>query len=145
MTEAQWALAAGLKRTGDTFQTYKSRLRIAGRIEQRGSLFYATDEGFLALGEMGIPVLPEPGPDLVAFWAERIPGAGPMLRHLAETWPVATPRPALAEALGLSASGGTFTTYLSRLRSAGLIAEPERGQVRITDALVCRAGAAKAP
>ena len=87
---------------------------------------------------MKIPVVPEPGPDLAAFWAERIPGAGSMLWQLAETWPVATARAALADTLRLTASGGTFNTYLLRLRSAVLIAEPEHGQVRIVDALVCR-------
>lgn len=122
MTEAQWAVAAGLKRTGGTWSTYVSRLRSAGRIERDGSLYLATQSGIDDLGEVVEP-LPSPGPDLVEFWASRISGAHKLLRHLAGEYPDWTTRQDLAEALSLAADGGTFSTYLSRLRAPGLIEE----------------------
>lgn len=133
MTEAQWAVAAGFKRSGGTWTTYRSRLRTAGRIEQGDDgRWFATEAGLQALGSAP-HAMPAPGPELVDFWASRIPGAGPMLRHLAGIYPRALARDALAEALGLAASGRTFGTYLSRLRSADLVVG--RDTVRAADFL----------
>lgn len=47
MTEAQWAVAAGMKRSGGTWGTYKSRLRVAGAIKQRDGQWVATEDGLL--------------------------------------------------------------------------------------------------
>lgn len=134
MTEAQWAVAAGLKRTGGTWATYLSRLRTAGRIERDGDVWRATETGLADLGEAP-PAMPAPGPELVEFWAQRIAGAGPMLRHLARIYPRWITRDELAAALDLSASGGTFSTYISRLRSPGLI-EVEGGRLRAAESLM---------
>jgi hypothetical protein len=133
MTEPQWAVGAGLKRTGGTWSTYVSRLRTAGRVEKRGELWFATDQGFADIGDAP-PVVPPPGPELVEFWCQRISGAGPMLRYLAGVWPAGVSKETLAAELGLSASGGTFGTYLSRLRTPGLI-ETSGGDVRAADSL----------
>lgn len=130
MTDAQWAVAAGFKRTGGTWTTYRSRLRTAGRIEQASDgRWFATEDGLFALGDEPLPV-PPPGPELVEFWASRIPGAGPMLRYLARIHPRAVSREALAAELGLAATGGTFGTYLSRLRTADLVVNEGRDGVR---------------
>jgi uncharacterized protein (UPF0335 family) len=122
MTEAQWAVAAGLKRTGGTWSTYLSRLRTSGRIGRRDGIWFATTAGMEDVGEAAAP-MPAPGPELVEFWISRIAGVGPMLRHLSGIWPGKIQRQELAAELGLAATGGTFGTYLSRLRSAGLIDE----------------------
>jgi uncharacterized protein DUF87 len=122
MTEAQWAVAAGLKRSGGTWGTYLSRLRMAGRITAQGDLFFATEQGIADLGG-DVPMLPPPGPQLVDFWAGKITGASKMLRCLAGQYPAFVTRDALAAALDLTGSGGTFGTYLSRLRTPGLIEE----------------------
>lgn len=139
MTEAAWAVAAGLRRTGGTWSTYVSRLRSSGRIVKDGELFFATEDAVAEVGD--VPVMPPPGPELVEFWAGRIAAVGPMLRQLASAWPHWVSRDDLAEALGLTASGGTFSTYLSRLRSPGLI-EVDGPKVRATASLM---GESRAP
>lgn len=124
-TEAQWAALAGFKRTGGTWGTYKSRLRSAGRIEQRGDLWYATETGAADVGETD--PMPEAGIELVEFWAGRIGAENKFLRYLAEQYPSGITKAELAERFDMAASGGTFGTYLSRLRSNGLIEEGARG------------------
>lgn len=135
MTEAQWAVAAGLKRSGGTWATYVSRLRSAGYIARDGDLFSATTAGIAALGGR-VERLPPPGPELVEFWASCLAGCAPMLRVLAKRFPHWMTRETLADALNLAVSGGTFSTYLSRLRSPGLIEERSGHQVRAAAALM---------
>lgn len=120
MTEAQWAVAAGLRRSGGTWSTYLSRLRTAGCFERRGDQFFATELGMAACGE-NVVSAPPPGPELVKFWKSKISGVGPMLDVLAGHYPRLITREDLATELGLAAGGGTFQTYISRLRSPGLI------------------------
>nr|WP_246701114.1 DUF87 domain-containing protein [Rhodopseudomonas sp. BR0C11] len=134
MTEAQWAVAAELKRSGGTWATYLSRLRTAMCIEKRGNEYFATPIGISAAGESVTP-MPPPGPDLVAFWKSKIGGVGPMLDALAERYPRWTTRADLAEAIGLAVTGGTFATYVSRLKSPGLI-ETDGNQIRCAPALM---------
>lgn len=43
---------------------------------------------------------------------------------------------AIADTIGMTASGGTFSTYLSRLRSNGLIEEPVRGSYRLSSVIM---------
>lgn len=135
LTEAQWAVGTGMKRTGGTWAAYKSRLRSAGMITQDGSIWYATEDGVEAAGSSPEP-MPAPGPEHVEFWARRIDGASRMLRVIAGH-PRGLTREQLADALNMTASGGTFTAYLSRLRSPGLI-ETSGGVIRATDFLMGR-------
>lgn len=134
MTEAQWAVSAGLKRSGGTWGTYVSRLRAGGRIEQRDGLFFATESAFSELGD-SVPTLPPPGPELVEFWIGKISGVGPMLRVIAEQYPGEISRSDLAVTLNMAESGGTFGTYISRLRAPGLIDVSKTG-LRASDALM---------
>jgi uncharacterized protein DUF87 len=135
MTESQWAVAAGLKRRGGTWTAYKSRLISAGRVARQGNVFFATQVGLADLGEEVSP-LPPPGAELVEFWARKISGIGPMLRHLARVYPDWLTREQLAEDIDLTHSGGTFTAYLSRLRSPGLIEEDDDKRVRAATELM---------
>lgn len=139
MTEAQWAVSAGLKRSGGTWSTYVSRLRIAGRIAEIGGLYYASESGIADLGGIVSP-MPPPGHELVAFWAGKIAGAGPMLGQLASVYPRWLTRDELAAALNLAATGGTFSTYMSRLRGPSLIEEDKvGGRLRAAATLMERA------
>lgn len=135
MTEAQWAVASVLKRTGGTWSTYVSRLRMAGRIVEENGLFYVSEKGLADLGGEVAP-MPAPGPALVQFWAGKITAVGPMLNRLAEIYPTWTTREQLAADLNLAVGGGTFSTYLSRLRSPGLIEEDRDGALRAAPQLI---------
>jgi hypothetical protein len=135
MTEAQWAVGSAIRRKGGTWRTYKSRLVMAGRVEQRDGLWYATDQGLQDLG--GAPTqMPPPGPELLSFWASKVGGAAPMLRFLAEQYPQFITRSDLAQALDVEESGGTFRTYLSKLRTPGLIEEDDSKNVRAAPSLM---------
>lgn len=129
LTEAQWSTAAGYKRSGGTWGTYKSRLRGAGLIESREGRWFATEAGAAAVGDVELP--PSPGPDLVRWWAAKLPGTPKIAEALIGAWPHAMSRDELAEAVGMTASGGSFGTYLSRLAGPGLI-ERGRGDVRLS-------------
>jgi hypothetical protein len=55
------------------------------------------------------------------MWKANVGGAGRLLDVLASRYPDAITREELAQACDVTASGGTFSTYLSRLRPNGLI------------------------
>lgn len=122
-TRAQWGTLAGLAHRGGTFSTYLSRLRVAGLIEEQAGLFACTEEGLNAVGE--ISKAPAMSSEILAMWEKAVgPGAaGKLLRCVAEANGEAMSREELAMRCGITASGGTFGTYLSRLRSNGLIEE----------------------
>jgi len=129
LTEAQWATAAGYKRSGGTWGTYKSRLRGAGLIEAKEGRWFATETGAKAVGAVELP--PSPGPDLVRWWAAKLPGTARMAEALIEAWPNGLHRDELAARIDMAASGGSFGTYLSRLAGPGLIT---RGaEIRLTE------------
>ncbi|UPK38661.1 hypothetical protein IVB18_16315 [Bradyrhizobium sp. 186] len=87
-----------------------------------------------SLGDTPIAVLPPPGPELVGFWKSKLSGVGPMLDVLAGHYANAIAREELAIELGLAAGGGTFSTYISRLRSPGLV-EVNGPGIRLESAL----------
>lgn len=129
LTEPQWATAAGYKRSGGTWGTYKSRLRQAGLIESREGRWFATEVGASAVGNVETP--PPPGPELVRWWAAKLPGTSRMAEALIEAGPNGLSREELAYRLDMAATGGSFGTYLSRLAGPGLIDRSD-GMVRLT-------------
>lgn len=130
LTEAQWATSAGYKRSGGTWGTYKSRLRGAGLIEQREGRWFATEVGAGAVGNVETP--PPPGPELVRWWAAKLPGTMRMAEALIEAFPRVLSREDLAARLEMSVTGGTFGTYLSRLAAPGLIDRWAGGGIRLS-------------
>lgn len=135
LTEAQWATIAGLKRTGGTWGTYKSRLRSRGLIKQSGDLWFATETGLAICGP--VESLPSDTPEeRLAMWAQKVGGgAGRLLHALARRYPGAASRDELAGDVRMEASGGSFGTYLSRLRSNGLVEAADAG-FRISPAIM---------
>lgn len=121
LPEGQWAALAGLKRSGGTWGTYKSRLRTAGHLEERGGLFYATDHGVAAAGV--VSELPSTAEEVIALWSTKT-GMGPVIRLVQAVLDVGgeMQRTDLAEVVSLAEGAGTFGTYLSRARTAGLLA-----------------------
>lgn len=129
LREGQWAALAGLKRSGGTWSTYKSRLRTAGHLREEGGLYFATEAGVEAAGV--VPERPQTVEEVLALWQSK-PGMAPVMPLVnAVVWAPSYPvnRSDLADAVGLTASGGTFSTYLSRARTAQLIADRGGGLV----------------
>jgi hypothetical protein len=128
-TRAQLATLVRLKRTGGTFGTYLSNLRTAGFIEEQGGQVTITDVGLDAAGV--VPDAPTTHEDVMAMWSEKLKaGAYRMLELVVESRELT--RDELAEGAGLEAKGGTFGTYLSNLRTNGLVVEAD-GVVRPAD------------
>lgn len=134
LTEAQWAISAGLKRSGGTWSTYKSRLRSSGMIEEREGRFFATDAGADFVGDIESP--PPPGEDLARWWSGKLQGVGPMTEALISEYPEWTSKNELAEIIGMAASGGSFSTYLSRLSGAGVIERDKDSGVRLSSEIM---------
>jgi hypothetical protein len=120
-----------MKLTGGTWQTYVSRLRTAGFIDEDGATIGVTPAGIDAAGSVDRPA---PG-SVIQQWKSAL-GSGPskMIDALIAAHPRDMDRANLADRVGMTATGGTFQTYLSRLRSNGLI-DVAGGKIRLTDIL----------
>lgn len=112
------AAITGYSVNGGSFRTYLSALRTAGYVAPGPSPYSITDAGRAALGHYDeLPV----GPAALAMWIGRLgKGAGTILRALADRGGEATSAD-LGDATGYAAAGGSFRTYLSKLRTLGLV------------------------
>jgi hypothetical protein len=132
LTEAQVASQAGIKRTGGTFSDYKSLLRTSGCVRFDGGLWTATEEGMRRAGA-DIPAAPSSTAEVLAMWLPKLRGKSKdMLRVLVDRNGETMTREQLGAAVGVQTTGGTFSDYLSLLRTADLI---------VTDASGVRANA----
>jgi hypothetical protein len=120
LTARQLGLRAGLSSKSGTFSTYLGRARSSGWINGSRERIEITEAGRAAIGSHD--PLPE-GRDLLEYWLGQLgnSGAARMLRVLADRYPRATAAEELGEAAELSASSGTFSTYLGRLRTLELV------------------------
>lgn len=69
-----------------------------------------------------------PGPNMIDFWANKLgpsTGAARILRFLAEKSGLSYTRARVALAVGMAVGGGSFQSYLSDLKRAGLIVEQD--------------------
>lgn len=64
-----------------------------------------------------------------------VPAQGRIITHVAKVYPRDIARPALAQAVGASATSSSFANNLGRLRSLGLIVYRDGGKVRADDRL----------
>lgn len=119
LSASQIGVRAGLSSGSGTFTTYLSRARSAGWIVGESHHIRITDDGLAALGDYD--PLPT-GQALLDYWIAYFGqnGAARMLRVIADAYPRSLTHAEIGEACGLALSG-TFTTYLSRLRSLELI------------------------
>lgn len=132
-TTAQWATLAILKKSGGTWSTYVSRLKTAGLVERDGDHWRITAAGLKAAGQ--VPPAPRSGPQVIQMWKDALGGgAARMLDILVAAYPNNTDRANLADRLNMAASGGTFSTYLSRLKSNGLVTVAGR-KIKASEAL----------
>lgn len=133
LTRAQVGTLAKVKRTGGTYSTYLGVLKQNGYLIEENDRLEITQAGFDALGtEPPAPATPD---ELRAMWRDRLKaGARRMLDELIEAHPDWLTRQELADRAEIAMTGGTFSTYLGMLRTAGLIDE-DAGQVRANDVL----------
>lgn len=138
VTRPQWGTLTQMTHTGGTFQTYLGALKKAGYIEEVMGLVRVTDAGFAASG------IEKPQPmttaELLTLWRSVLKaGARAMLDQLVDLrWAGGDgwmSRDDLASAVGMTASGGTFQTYLGKLRTNGL-AEVQGQLVRASDTIM---------
>lgn len=138
LTKAQWATVARMKHTGGTWSTYLGEIRRAGLIDENPAGFTLTQAGWDYLGYRPEPMT---ATQLQQHYLGILrAGAARMLRAVIDAHPDGLTRIELADVSGVTASGGTFSTYLGDLRRNGLI--EERGdQIVATDILMYGANA----
>lgn len=127
-THAQTAFVAGYSHKSGTWSTYLSHLRSQGLIEGRGDLVL-TETGTAAASD---PQSPPSGEQLRATVIAKLDT--PLTRILTpimEAYPNGLSHQEAADAAGYSAQSGTWSTYLSRLRSLDLI--DGRGDLKAQD------------
>lgn len=119
LNSRQLGVRACISSKSGTFSTYLSKARTHGWIEGSGDRLLITEGGVAALGQF--EPLPT-GSGLLEFWAGELEGgASRMLRALADAYPKAVTAEELGEAAAISHESGTFSTYLSRLRTLELV------------------------
>lgn len=119
LSRSQVATLAGLSSKSGTFSDYLSALRTQGLIRDHGADLEATPLGVNVAGDVGGPVTTS---ELVALWSSKFKrGARAMLEVLVAVHPKGVTRDELAQRVGISAVSGTFSDYLSALRSNGLL------------------------
>lgn len=135
LTLRQIGVRAGLSSRSGTFSTYMSRGRQAGWIADggKGGASTITEAGLLALGSY--EPLPE-GRALFQYYLGELgaSGAARILQALMDVAPNTLTAEELGERADLNPRSGTFSTYLSRLRTLELI-ESGRGWLRVSEEL----------
>lgn len=130
INRTQMATMAGLSPRSGTFGTYLAKLRTAGFVKESGGKFELTDDGRDASDATPLDFA-----ELRSEWKGKLKGgANRMFNALLESWPSGLTRIELAHSAGLSASSGTYGTYLSKLRGNCLVQE-EDGQICASNAL----------
>jgi hypothetical protein len=126
MSEGQMRAHAGLRKSG-TFSTYLSDLRKGNYIEERGGDVYATERGLEYCQH--VPSAPQSTEEVVSIWNQKLrDGARRMLAVLVEAGGEPISKEELGEKSGLVKSG-TFSTYLSDLKTARLVTLNRDGTV----------------
>lgn len=134
LTRQQLATLSGFAVKGGTFGTYFGNLKRQGLIEESADGINITVAGMDELGDEALTV-PRTTEELVAMWSESLrAGERAMLEILVSIYPMSTSREKLGEQTGYAISGGTFSTYLGKLRRNGLI-EVDGSSVRASDTL----------
>lgn len=133
-SRSQLATLSDVKAAGGTFRTYLSQLRQLGLMEESDGNVRATQSGIDYFGgDLPQPQSPEETRDM---WRGNLDGgARRMFEVLEQAYPQGYDRATLAEASQVAAVGGTFRTYLSILKTNGLIKE-EGGVITLSDTLV---------
>jgi hypothetical protein len=132
-TKQAVAAFVGIRHTTGTYSNYLSELRTAGLIRDvsRESI-ELTDEG----RAIATDDAPRSLAEFHARWQSKLSGTpGRMLEVLIERYPRPITKEALATAVGISHTTGTFSNYLSELRVPRLMRDVSRSEVVASDLL----------
>jgi uncharacterized protein len=127
LTRAQLANMARIKAGGTTMTSYLSNLRLAGYIvdKDKGDIVALTPSGTAYAGPQK-RIRPD---ELLDRWRKVLKrGAREMLDLIIAAGADGIPRDALAAKLGIDPKGTTITSYLSNLRTNGLMTDPDGEQ-----------------
>ena len=120
LTKSQLATFSKLKPTTGTFGTYFSTLKSNNYILIEGDLIQASQQGIDFLGT--VPNPPQSPEELIDMWKSNLRGgARRMFEVLVENYPEPLNKEDLGAAVGMVSNSGSFGTYISILRSNGLI------------------------
>jgi len=133
LTREQLAILSDIKLTGGTFSTYIGSLRSMGFIEGDYNALRITEDGIDYIGEPPDPMSVE---EMQNIWRNKlVAGAQRMFDNLLSAHPEGLTREELAELSDIKLTGGTFSTYIGKLRTAK-IAELRDGRYFATDTIV---------
>lgn len=120
LSQAQLAHASGFSKAGGSFRTYLPRLVTQGLAERVGENVKLTAAALELLGDM-VNTAPKTHREIVDGWRAKLGGgAWRMLEELLGAYPKHLTRAELAARSGFELSGGSFRTYLPKLRTLGL-------------------------
>jgi hypothetical protein len=121
LSDSKLAILSGITKRGGSFRTYLSKLRMAGYVSGGRDRLVITTAGVQAAGDFD--PLPT-GPELIAYWQRDLgdSGARKLFDALVAAYPRGLSRQDAADAAGMTLGGGSFRTYLSKLKVKGLIA-----------------------
>lgn len=121
LTKEQLAIVCGLRYSSGTFSTYMSELRSKGLIEQSGKIKITSEGRGLTDGETMTYELEK----IVEMWMGKVSQKVAQILETVYNFYVSgnesVTKEQIGEIVGLSHTSGTFSTYLSELRSAGII------------------------
>ena len=133
LTKSQLATFAKLSPRSGTFGTYLSSLKSGNFILLDGDLLQASQEGIDFIGESPNP--PQTTEEIISMWRENLSGgARRMFDVLIENYPNYISKEYLGESVGMVHSSGSFGTYISILRSNGIV-ETNANGVKASDNL----------
>ncbi len=133
LTKIQLSLLADIKSSGGTWSTYLGSLRSKGLIEGDNNQLLATEEGMELLGKIPEPMTAD---EIIQMWMNKlIAGEKRMLTALIDCYPESMSKAELSEIAEINITGGTWSTYLGKLRSSNLVVV-QAGEIRASDELM---------
>lgn len=124
LTHVQLATLSGLAPSSGTFNTYLSSLKTQSLIiaVEKHKLYTISREGELIARSLGMQRTEYTRESLVKLWYDKMAaGERRMLDAVLASHPIAIQKSEIAEIAGLGAKSGTFNTYMSHLKSNGLV------------------------
>lgn len=135
MSRAQLAALSGFSVTGGTFRTYLPSLKTAGLVEYQGDHVVLTPAGVAVVSD-AMAAAPQTTDDVLSQWRRKLrAGELKMFNALVSEYPNTLSRERLGELSGFAVGGGTFRTYLPRLKTLGIVDYSGASEVRASELL----------